>query len=67
MLLFGASLAVLSGYVIDTANPFIVNLTHNRIDRVESLREPFRTITGVRLGEKALLRPTLTQGQLRLP
>lgn len=42
-------------YVIDAASPFIVNLTHHGSDRVESLDEPLRTVTGAKRGEKALV------------
>lgn len=42
-------------FVIDAAEPFIVNLTHG--GRVESLSEPFKTITGAHRGEKALVAP----------
>lgn len=48
-------------YVIEAAEPFIVNLTHQGADRVESLREPLRTVTGAQRGEKALIVPTLVQ------
>ncbi len=48
-------------YVIEAKEPFIVNLTHHGSDRVESLVEPFRTITGANRGEKALVVPTLIQ------
>jgi DNA (cytosine-5)-methyltransferase 1 len=48
-------------YVIEAANPFIVNLTHQGGERVEGLDEPFRTITGANRGEKALVSPTLIQ------
>jgi DNA (cytosine-5)-methyltransferase 1 len=44
-------------YVIGTAEPFIVNLTHHGSDRVEGLDEPFRTVTGAKRGEKALVMP----------
>lgn len=42
-------------YVIEAADPFIVSLTHNGADRVESLSEPMRTVTGAHRGEKALV------------
>ena len=42
-------------YVIDAAEPFIVNLTHQGSDRIESLDEPLRTVTGAKRGEKALV------------
>lgn len=46
-------------FVIDSPRPFIVNLTHHGADRVESIDEPMRTITGANRGEKALCAPTL--------
>jgi len=46
-------------YVIDAAEPFIVNLTHHGSDRNESIREPFRTLTGAHRGEKALVSPSI--------
>lgn len=48
-------------YVVDCADPFIVNLTHQGGDRVESLNDPLRTITGANRGEKALITSTLIQ------
>ncbi|MDP3651077.1 MAG: DNA cytosine methyltransferase [Rhodoferax sp.] len=42
-------------YVVNSASPFIVNLTHQGGDRLESLGEPLRTITGAHRGEKALI------------
>lgn len=44
-------------FVINAAEPFIVNLTHHGSDRCESLGEPFRTITGAHRGEKAIVAP----------
>jgi len=46
-------------YVVNAAEPFIVPLTHQGGDRVESIREPFRTITGAQRGEKALCVPVI--------
>lgn len=46
-------------YVINSAEPFIVSLTHQGGDRTEGLNEPFRTITGARRGEKALIVPVI--------
>jgi DNA (cytosine-5)-methyltransferase 1 len=46
-------------YVVNAAEPFIVSLTHQGGERVESLREPFKTVTGAHRGEKAIVRPTL--------
>lgn len=48
-------------YVVNSASPFIVLLTHQGSVRVEGLDEPFRTITGARRGERALIAPTLVQ------
>lgn len=48
-------------FVIDSDNPFIVNLTHHGRDRVESLEEPFKTITGANRGEKALVSPVISR------
>jgi len=48
-------------YVIDAAEPFIVSLTHQGGDRTESIHEPFRTVTGARRGEKALVTPFLAK------
>ncbi|ETR75058.1 DNA methyltransferase [Afipia sp. P52-10] len=50
-------------YVIDAARPYIVNLTHQGGDRVESLDEPLATITGAHRGEKALAMPFVTAAQ----
>lgn len=44
-------------YVIEAAEPFIVNLTHAGEERVEGLDEPMRTVTGANRGEKALVTP----------
>jgi len=40
--------------------PFVANLTHQGGDRVESLTEPWRTITGAHRGEKALVAAHMT-------
>jgi len=50
-------------YVIDAAQPFIVNLTHHGSERVESVEEPFKTITGAQRGEKALVVPIVSYAQ----
>jgi DNA (cytosine-5)-methyltransferase 1 len=42
-------------YVVNADQPFIVPLTHQGGDRVESVGEPFKTITGANRGEKALI------------
>lgn len=47
-------------FVIDAAEPFIVALTHHGGDRVHSVSEPFRTITGAHRGELAFVTPFLT-------
>ncbi|MCP1117010.1 DNA cytosine methyltransferase [Robbsia andropogonis] len=46
-------------YVVDSASPFIVPLTHQGGVRLEGLDEPFRTITGANRGEKAIIAPTI--------
>lgn len=46
-------------YVVNADQPFIVPLTHQGGDRVESVAEPFKTITGANRGEKALIVPTI--------
>lgn len=52
-------------YVVNAAQPFIVNLTHHGGERVESIGEPMRTVTGANRGEKALVQcsiaPFLTE------
>jgi DNA (cytosine-5)-methyltransferase 1 len=48
-------------YVVEADEPFIVSLTHQGGERVESLSEPFKTVTGANRGEKALCVPTLIQ------
>ncbi len=45
----------LKRYVLDAAEPFIVNLTHG--GRVEGLDQPLNTVTGAKRGEKALVTP----------
>ena len=47
----------LKRYVLDAKEPFIVSLTHQGGDRVESLRDPLKTATGANRGEKALVVP----------
>ncbi|WP_104491978.1 DNA cytosine methyltransferase [Paracoccus denitrificans] len=44
-------------YVIESQDPFLVNLTHG--GRVENAAEPFRTITGAHRGEKAVVVPSM--------
>jgi DNA (cytosine-5)-methyltransferase 1 len=48
-------------YVIDSAKPFIVPVTHPGDARVHSIDEPFRTITGANRGELALAAPTIAR------
>lgn len=48
-------------YVIESAAPFIVPVTHQGGDRVESIAEPLRTVTGANRGEKALATATMVQ------
>jgi DNA (cytosine-5)-methyltransferase 1 len=48
-------------YVLETARPFIVPLTHQGGVRVHSVDEPVRTITAAHRGELALVSPTLIQ------
>lgn len=47
-------------YVLDSAKPFIVNLTHDG-GRVEPLEEPLKTVTGAHRGEKAIIIPHITR------
>lgn len=42
-------------FVIDAANPFIIPVTHAGDDRVYSINEPMRTITGANRGEFAVV------------
>ncbi len=46
-------------HVIDSANPFIVPVTHQGGDRVHDVREPMRTITAANRGELMLAAPEL--------
>lgn len=46
-------------YVMNAAEPFIVNLTHQGNDGVEGIGEPIKTVTGAHRGEKALVDPVL--------
>lgn len=48
-----------SRYVLNTARPFIVPVTHPRDARVHSIDEPLRTVTAANRGELALIAPTL--------
>lgn len=44
-------------FVIDSAKPFIVPITHTGDDRCHSIDEPLRTITSAKRGEFSLLTP----------
>lgn len=46
-------------YVVESADPFIVPLTHQGGVRTEDIRSPFNTVTGANRGEKAVVVPTL--------
>ncbi len=46
-------------HVIESANPFIVPVTHQGADRVHSVHEPMRTITAAHRGEMMLAMPEL--------
>ncbi len=48
-------------YVVNNPRPFIVPLTHQGSDRINSIDEPFRTITGAHRGELALVTPFITE------
>jgi len=48
-------------YVLDSAKPFIVPVTHPKDSRVHSIDEPMRTVTGANRGELALAAPTITR------
>lgn len=49
-------------YVLETADPFIVPVTHGRgLGRVHGIDEPLRTVTGANRGELALVAPTMVQ------
>ncbi len=48
-------------YVVDTAEPFIVPVTHAGDVRTHSIREPLRTVTAANRGELALVAPSLIQ------
>lgn len=50
-------------YVVDAAEPFIINLTHQGGARVESLSEPLKTTTAAHRGEKALVSPYISIAQ----
>jgi DNA (cytosine-5)-methyltransferase 1 len=46
-------------YVLDAAQPYIVNLTHGA--RLEPTDAPLRTVTGANRGEKAIIAPSITR------
>jgi DNA (cytosine-5)-methyltransferase 1 len=46
-------------YVIEANEPFIVPVTHPRDQRVHSVNEPMRTVTGSQRGDHAVIVPTL--------
>lgn len=50
-------------HVIDEREPFIICLTHQGGNRVESIREPARAVTGAHRGERALVAPLLAYAQ----
>lgn len=47
-------------YVVGTADPYIVSLTHQGGDRVNSIRAPLNTVTSANRGEKGLVNATVT-------
>lgn len=46
-------------YVLDSANPFLVPLTHHGADRVRAIDRPLPTITTANRGELALVSPLI--------
>lgn len=48
-------------FVVESKAPFIVPITHSGGERVHSIDEPMRTVTGAHRGEFALVSPTLVQ------
>ncbi len=48
-------------FVLKAKRPFLVSLTHQGGDRVESLDEPGKTVTAAHRGEKALVVPFMKQ------
>ena len=46
-------------YVVNTADPFIVPLTHHGADRIKGIDEPLPTITAAHRGELAFIAPSL--------
>jgi len=51
----------LKTFVLDSADPFIVPVTHSGSARVHSIREPLRTVTTARRGEFMLATPFLAK------
>jgi len=52
--------AGLRRYVLESASPFIVPVTHQGDVRVHGLHQPLRTVTGAHRGEFALVTPYVT-------
>lgn len=50
-------------YVLDAAEPFIVPVTHPRDQRVHSINDPMRTVTGSCRGDHALITPFVSYAQ----
>ncbi|MDR5881081.1 DNA cytosine methyltransferase [Caballeronia sp. LZ032] len=48
-------------FVVNSADPFIVHLTHHGADRTASIDFPLATVTGAHRGEQAVIVPTLVQ------
>jgi DNA (cytosine-5)-methyltransferase 1 len=48
-------------FVIESAEPFIIPVTHPRDARVHGIGDPLRTVTAAHRGELALVAPTLIQ------
>ena len=48
-------------YVVNSADPFVVPLTHQGSDRIEGLDQPFKTVTAAHRGERALITPVITE------
>lgn len=47
-------------FVIESADPFVIPLTHQGDSRVHSIQDPFRTITAANRGELALVNPFIS-------
>jgi DNA (cytosine-5)-methyltransferase 1 len=48
-------------YVLESADPFLVPVTHRGDDRIYAAADPLRAITAARRGEFALVKPFLTK------